>query len=161
MITKLKKGDMVKIKDGSWAVCVSKEWNEETADKIINPYMGGSTDLFEVVYVRDVWEDLKTPHDIFIKNTRTSLVYLHSSNLVERVDPEWFQGAKRGDRFYINNFEYILSHSGNGNASLINLESGNCKTTAVTCVSVISINKSEFINIVGDSDAKEVYSTKH
>jgi hypothetical protein len=84
MTTDLKIGDMVKIKDGSWAVCVSKEWNEETKHNIIHPHIGLSTKPFEVVYVRDVWGSL-VPHDIFIKSTLTGQVYLHSSNMVEKV----------------------------------------------------------------------------
>lgn len=161
MTTDLKIGDMVRVVGGSWAVCVSKEWNEETQHDIIHPHIGLSTEPFEVVYVREVWEGLRVPHDIFIQSTFSDQVYLHSSNMVERVEAEWFKGAKRGDRFYINDSEYILSHFGGGRAALINTATGNCKRYATQCFNILFITKKEFIEIVGSSSAKEVYATKH
>ena len=161
MATDLKIGDMVKVKDGSWAVCVSKEWNEETKHDIIHSHIGLSTEPFEVVYVKDVWENLRTPHDIFIKSTLSGQIYLHSSNMVERVEAEWFKGAKRGDRFYTNDSEYILSHFGGGRAALINTATGNCKRDAMQCFNILFITKKEFVEIVGSGDAEEIYATKH
>ena len=161
MTKDLKKGDMVRVVDGSWAVCVSKEWNEETKHDIIHPQIGLSIEPFEVVYVRMVWEGLKIHHDIYIKSTLSGQVYLHSSTMVERVEAEWFKGAKRGDRFYINDSEYILSHFGGGKAALVDTTTGNCKRDAMQCFNILFITKKEFVEIVGSSSAKEVYATKH
>ena len=161
MSTDLKIGDMVKVKDGSWAVCVSKEWNEETKRDIIHPYIGLSTEPFRVVYVREVWEGLKIPHDIYIQSTLSNQVYLHSSNMVEKEKPEWFKGAKRGDRFWVGNKEYILVHSGFSYLSLVSTANGNCWSEAIKCKGGISITKEEFEKITRPAVAKDIYETKH
>lgn len=157
----LKKGDRVVITDGSWAICVSKKWNKETEHEITDPHIGWAKEEFEVVQTTFVPENQRTLHDIFIKSTLSGEVYVHSSNMVKKVEKDWFQGAKRGDKFYICLEEYILAHSGMCFLSLISMENGNCWAEAIKCVDSLTITKEEFTAITDTKSAKEIYATKH
>jgi hypothetical protein len=158
----LKKGDRVVITDGSWAVCVSKKWNKETEYEIAHPSLWLAKEEFEVVKKKFVPGNQKMLHDIFIKSTLSGEVYVHSSNMVKKVEKDWFQGAKRKDRFTIDGDEYILSHSGNCYMSLISLTNGNCWNTAIKCKNSYSITKEEFKQLTSlGALPKEVYLTKH
>jgi hypothetical protein len=84
----MKKGDLVKTKDGSYCVRVDKF--QEDKD-----YIGMSTENFEVVGF--TYDDLCTAsiygnktkvHDIYIKSTLTGKVYLHSSCMLAAVTPK-------------------------------------------------------------------------
>ena len=77
-----KVGDMVAITDGSWAVRVDKHEK--------HTYIGLCRDMFEVTSkgpggMRSTVCGGLT-HDIFIKNTSTGAIYLHSSSFVKKAD---------------------------------------------------------------------------
>jgi hypothetical protein len=79
----MKKGDLVTIVDGSFAVRVDKF--EESGS-----LYGNHPDIFEVVLViesnlEDNFDD--TVHDVFIKNKSTGATYLHSiANMKQYVE---------------------------------------------------------------------------
>jgi hypothetical protein len=81
MNDQFKIGDIVRITDGSYAVRVD-EYEKYTS-------IGLCRDLFEVIkkgeeYLYTKGSGILT-HDIFIKNTTTGAIYLHSSSCVKRV----------------------------------------------------------------------------
>ena len=79
----MKKGDLVKITDGSYAVRV------DSYEECI-PQLHGCPDIFKVVGFsgKTLESDVGTRvHDIFIKNTVNFRVYLHSSNFVQAIAP--------------------------------------------------------------------------
>jgi hypothetical protein len=79
----MKKGDIVKIKDGSYAVRVDKFE--------ILPKIGLCKDDFEVIEEAPFHGHIVSEHtnallhDIFIKNTKTGAIYLHSKAFCELV----------------------------------------------------------------------------
>ena len=82
-MSKLKKGDLVKIRDGSYAVRVDK------FEKFT--HIGLCEDTFEVIKVQ-MSDHLVTigtiptkVHNIFIQNLQTGKVYLHSDSFVTLV----------------------------------------------------------------------------
>ena len=109
METSLKPKDFVRVVDGSWAVCVSKEWNEGNMFNIMNPVIGQSPDIFEVLYVIGVWDNMRIPHDIYIQNIRTKEVFLHSSNLVRKVKRA-FSKEEAQTKTFAELKENVVSH---------------------------------------------------
>jgi hypothetical protein len=80
----LKKGDLVLITDGSWAVSVNQ--NYDYAD------IGLCKDTFEVIKLamyKEIWAGYNKEyevHNIIIRNTKTGEVFLHSKSMVELID---------------------------------------------------------------------------
>jgi len=72
-------GNKVRITDGSQAHRMDK-YEQYTSIGLCN-------DVFEVIYVEPVKRETKRGvlHDIHIKNLATGAIYLHSSNMVEKI----------------------------------------------------------------------------
>jgi hypothetical protein len=82
----LKKGDLVLIADGSWAIKVNQDYGYA--------YIGACKDTFEVVNLvihAAFWAGYskeREVHNIIIRNTKTGEVFLHSKSMVELINPK-------------------------------------------------------------------------